>query len=259
MRILLTNDDGINAPGLIALADELKRVGELLIVAPERERSGSGHAITHDAPLRVKEVRLNHVLLGYATTGTTVDAVKLGLEVLSKARIDWIVSGINAGGNIGIDLFYSGTVSGAIEGTINGYPAMAFSLYRGNQDRQNLRFRGAAQIAREIFEAVVERGLPRWTCLNVNIPNLERDAIAGIEITEQALGHYADAFELRTDPRGFDYYWMKGQRVSPNSKQRDDAQAIEERKVTITPIQIDLTDFDLLERMRRWNLRLSER
>lgn len=257
MKFLLTNDDGIDAPGICALAKELKKLGEVLVVAPEREMSGSGHAFTKRLPLRLRRIHRDGGFFGYATTGTPADSVKLGL-FLAERKIDWVVSGINSGGNLGIDLFYSGTVSGAVEGAIDGFPSIAFSLtaqeslYAGE-----FRYGEAAEIARALLEVLMSRRpLPSRPCLNVNIPNLPRSKIRGIKIAEQALQRYEDYFEVGEDPFGEPYYWLTGAVVDEDHREDSDLTAIKEGFITITPLRIDLTDRELLEQLRRWDLRL---
>lgn len=260
MKFLLTNDDGIAAPGLSALAEELAKLGEVLVVAPEQERSGSGHAFTRHSPLRLHRFHKDGKLLGYATTGTPADSVKMGL-FLAARQVDWVISGINRGGNLGVDLFYSGTVSGAIEGAIDGFPSIAFSLatreyhYPGEP-----RFADAAVIARELLgELISYRSTLSRLCLNVNIPNLPREQITGVKITAQALQRYEDEFAVGEDPFGEPYYWLSGGAVDEDHREDSDLAAIRAGQITITPIRIDLTDRELLKEMERWELRLSRR
>jgi len=256
MRFLLTNDDGIDAPGLSALAERLERLGEVLVVAPEREMSGSGHAFTKRYPLRLRRIHRDGRFFGYATTGTPADSVKLGL-FLAERQVDWVVSGINDGGNLGVDLFYSGTVSGALEGAIDGFPSIAFSLttqedlYPGEP-----RFVEAAEIACTLLERLIERGLPPRACLNVNIPNLPPAEIQGIRVTEQALQRYEDYFEVGEDPFGERYWWLTGAAVDEDHREDSDLAMIKEGFITVTPLRIDLTDRELLEQLRGWKLRI---
>jgi 5'-nucleotidase len=270
MRFLLTNDDGIDAPGIYALAKELKKMGEVLVVAPEREMSGSGHAFTKRNPLRLRPFHKDGEFFGYATTGTPTDSVKLGL-FLAKRKVDWVISGINDGGNLGVDLFYSGTVSGAIEGAIDGFPSIAFSLTtQGSLYPSEPRYEEAAEIARELLERIqpqvsnlkssksfknLDLQFPSRLCLNVNIPNLPRDKIQGIKVAEQALQRYEDYFDVGEDPFGEPYYWLTGAVVDEDHCEDSDLAMIKEGFITITPLRIDLTDRELLERMRRWELK----
>jgi len=255
VKFLLTNDDGIDAPGLYALAKELKGLGEVLVVAPEREMSGSGHGFTKRLPLRLRPIHRDGGLFGYATTGTPADSVKLGL-FLAERKVDWVISGINDGGNLGVDLFYSGTVSGAVEGAIDGFPSIAFSLttqeglYPGEP-----RWGEAAGLARALLEMVMSRRpLPSRLCLNVNIPNLPRGKIRGIRVVAQALQRYEDYFEVGEDPFGERYWWLTGAVVDEDHREDSDRAQIREGFITITPLRIDLTDRGLLERLREWKL-----
>ncbi|MGQ9478236.1 MAG: 5'/3'-nucleotidase SurE [Candidatus Bipolaricaulia bacterium] len=263
MRFLLTNDDGIDAPGLSALAEELAKLGEVLVVAPEREMSGSGHAFTKRFPLRLRRVYKDGQPFGYATSGTPADSVKLGLFLVER-EVDWVVSGINNGPNLGIDLFYSGTVSGALEGAIDGFPAIAFSLAiqagSGQRpDQSRARFVEAAAIARTLLEGLIERGpaLARArVCLNVNIPDLPRERIVGVKLTAQGLQRYDDHFLRGEDPFGEPYYWLTGAIVDEDHREDSDLAASKEGWITLTPLRIDLTDHELLKEMRQWGLRL---
>jgi len=256
MRFLLTNDDGIDAPGISALAGELRELGEVLVVAPEREMSGSGHAFTRRSPLRLRRVHRDGEFFGYATTGTPADSVKLGLY-LANRQVDWVISGLNGGRNAGVDVFYSGTVSGALEGAIDGFPAVAFSLdlqdYRGEP-----RYGEAAVLARELLQGFIayREELPGRICLNVNIPNIAREKIRGLKITRQALQRYEDYFEVGEDPFGEPYYWLTGAAVDEDHREESDLAWVREGFITITPLRIDLTAGELLERMQRWELKL---
>lgn len=263
MRFLLTNDDGIEAPGLAALAEELEKLGEVLIVAPEKEMSGSSHAFTKRWPLRLRRVYRDGRAFGYATTGTPADSVKLGL-FLAERKVDWVVSGINDGPNLGIDLFYSGTVSGAIEGAIDGFPAVAFSLAgasRGSSDpaRAHSRFAEAAAIARTLLEGLLEHRpalAGARVCLNVNIPDLPRARIKGVKLATQGLQRYDDSFLRGEDPSGEPYYWLTGAVVDEDHRADSDLAASREGWITVTPLRLDLTDRELLEEMRKWELEL---
>lgn len=257
MKFLLTNDDGIDAPGIWALAQELHKLGQVLVVAPEREMSGSGHGFTKRVPLRLRPLHKDGEFFGYATTGTPADSVKLGL-FLAQRKVDWVVSGINGGPNLGIDLFYSGTVSGAIEGAIDGFSSIAFSLTcKGSLYSGKPRFRMAAALARELLEELINwRPSPSRFCLNVNIPDLPRERIKGTKFTEQTLQRYEDYFQVGEDPFGETYYWLTGAAVNEDHRQDSDLVASEEGLITITPLRIDLTDHHLLEQMRQWDLKL---
>ncbi len=256
MRFLLTNDDGIDAPGLAALAEELAKLGEVLVVAPEKEMSGSGHAFTKRFPLRLRRVYKDGRAFGYATSGTPADSVKLGLFLVER-EVDWVVSGINNGPNLGIDLFYSGTVSGALEGAIDGFPAIAFSLATRAQAQAQAQFPEAARIASKLLEGLLEHGpaLAR-VCLNVNIPDLPWERIKGIKLAAQGLQRYDDRFLRGEDPFGEPYYWLTGAIVDEDHREDSDLVASKEGWITLTPLRIDLTDHELLKEIRQWELRL---
>ena len=266
MQILLTNDDGINAIGIHTLAEELCQIGEVLIAAPSSERSGASHSFTYRTPTRVRPVDKLGEFFGYAVDGMPVDCVKLGLH-LSKKKIDWVISGMNAGANLGIDVFYSGTVQAAIEGTLNGYPSVAFSLadWEGTQED----FHTAARVAKDLFARFIDREIPAGLCINVNIPKLPRNKIRGIEVTQQAYHRDMDKYDLEHQHDGAKDYmlefgervqspkdgWLLGDQPSRNGF-RTDLEAIRDHKIAITPMRVDLTHTRALEEFSQWNLKL---
>lgn len=255
-KILVTNDDGIYSPGIESLACSLEELGSVTVVAPEREMSGSGHGFTKRHPLRMKKVIRNGVFFGYSTNGTPADSVKLGL-FKSQGEMDWIVSGINRGGNLGIDVFYSGTVAGALEGAIDGYPSAAFSLVPTGREKQvGFRYSMAAQIAAKLLCEFMGKKIPRGVCLNVNIPNLEKERIKGVAVTSQARQSYADLFELREDPFGEQYFWLTGKMTNGDPDPRSDLSKIKRDYITVTPLTCDLTHFEMLEGIKKWNLQI---
>lgn len=255
-RILVTNDDGIYSTGIDHLAQALREIGEVIVVAPEGERSGSGHSFTKRLPLRKKRVKRNGNFFGYSTSGTPADSVKLGLFE-SKGKVDWVVSGINSGGNLGIDVFYSGTVGGALEGAIDGYPSAAFSLVPcGKTSPENLKYSVASRIVRDLLKEFMQKGVPPGICLNVNIPNLKREEIKGVAITPQARQRYQDTFELREDPFGQKYYWLTGKIDRGNQAPDSDLIMIRKKFITITPLSTDLTHNKMLEGLKEWNLQI---
>lgn len=247
MKILLTNDDGIHAPGLQALWQALHLDYELLIVAPEAEMSAVGHAITLTSPLRVQEVRKNGVFYGYAVTGTPADCVKIAIQELLEAPPDIILSGINLGANVGVNILYSGTVSAATEGAFLGFPAAAISLATKRKDAD---FYFAAEFSKEIIRMITESGLSQGTALNVNVPALPPEHIAGIHFTRQGTARFEERFERRTDPRGNVYYWLAGETPIENGYPETDSSSLKENRITITPIQYDLTCEHELKRFR---------
>ncbi len=250
MRILLTNDDGINAPGILALKQALDSLGEVTVVAPERPRSASGHAITLHKPLRLEKVSLLDGSIGWATNGTPSDCVTLGLDVVLDGKADLVFSGINAGPNLGWDLTYSGTVSAAMEGAILGIPSAAISVAgeRGPYD-----FNAAAGFATKLASSILEYGLERWTLLNVNVPAVPKDEIRGVAITHQGRRQYVDRIDSRMDPFGRPYYWLCGSLHEDVPDPGSDVHAVLEGYISVTPVHLDLTATHLLESLKTWS------
>ena len=246
MKVLLTNDDGIHAPGLFALYQELKKDFDLDIVAPETEMSAVGHAITLTSPLRVQIINKNGTFYGYGVTGTPADCVKIAVQELLKAPPDVILSGINLGANVGVNVLYSGTVSAANEGAFFGIKSAAISL----NTRQNPDFGFAAKFSREIIKFMTGQGLTQGTALNVNIPAVPEDRIDGVAITRQGVSRFREKFERRVDPRGNIYYWLSGETPVEEEDPEADASALKARMITITPINYDLTCREEIERLK---------
>lgn len=249
MKILLTNDDGINAPGLQALYKELINLGEVTVVAPDSEKSAVGHAITLSDPLRVFDFYKNDKFFGYAVNGTPADCVKLAYWAL-KVRPDIVISGINLGPNTGINILYSGTVSAATEGMFLDVPSMAVSL----TTFQNPDFGFAAKFTRKFAQIVYKKGLPKGTLLNVNIPAVTEKEIQGIVITKQGHANYQEDFDKRMDPHGRIYYWLTGTKVELEETEDVDDRAILNNKISITPVQFDLTNYELLNELKNWDI-----
>jgi len=245
MKILLTNDDGILADGLIALYEELKGDFELSIVAPETEMSAVGHAITLSKPLRVRRFKRNGIFLGYGVSGTPADCVKIGVQEILQQKPDMILSGINLGSNVGINLLYSGTVSAATEGAFLGIPSVAISLNTKNDPD----FGFPARFSRRMIQFVKENGLKEGKALNVNIPAIPEDQIKGISVTTQDLVRHRDRYEKRNDPRGNVYYWLATETPVKESIPNTDLMALKENRITITPISFDLTDVKEVKRL----------
>jgi 5'-nucleotidase len=245
MRILLTNDDGILAEGLIALYEELEGDFELSVVAPETEMSAVGHAITLSNPLRVRECKRNGVFFGYGVSGTPADCVKIAVQEILKQRPDIILSGINLGSNVGINILYSGTASAATEGAFLGFPSVAISL----NTKTDTDFSFPARFSRRIIRFVMDNGLREGTALNVNIPALPEDQIKGISFTTQDLIRQRDTYEKRKDPRGNSYYWLASETPVEESVSNTDLRALMENRITITPITFDLTDLEEVKRL----------
>jgi len=246
MKILLTNDDGIHAPGLFALYQALRTDHDLYVVAPESEMSAVGHAITLTSPLRVQEVYKNGSFFGYAVTGTPADCVKIAIQELFEGPPDIILSGINLGANVGVNILYSGTVSAATEGAFLGVRSAAISL----NTLQNPDFEFAAQFSKKIIRVLRESGLKSGTALNVNIPALPTEKIMGVCFTKQGTSRFKEHFERRSDPRGNVYYWLSGEIPVENGNSDTDARALKDNMITITPIHYDLTCEKELNRLK---------
>lgn len=246
-HILLTNDDGIFAEGISVLRAALEEVGEVTVVAPERPRSATGHAITLHKPLRAELVRMPWGGEGFATNGTPSDCVVLGIFSLMP-RCDLVVSGINLGPNLGEDLTYSGTVSAAMEGTICGKSAIAVSL----ADYEAPDYRPAARFMAGLARQVIARGLPPDILLNVNVPNLPEDELGAPVITRQGRRRYDGRVERRVDPRGRAYYWLGGEIIEDDAGEGSDGAAVMAGKISITPLHLNLTAVDFARDLAHW-------
>lgn len=247
MRILLTNDDGIYARGLAALYEALKQEADCLIVAPEIEQSAVGHAITLFRPLMVRSATKGGSFLGYAVCGTPADCVKIGIKELASEIPDMVVSGINRGANCGNNLIYSGTVSAATEAAMMGVTSLAVSL----DTHQEADFSFAGRIALKMMRFIKENEGMAGGAFNVNVPCLPEDQIRGITVVRQGRGRIIETFEKRVDPRGNIYYWMSGEKVAGGENIDTDSGALAADFVTVTPIQYDLTRYDLLEPLKK--------
>ena len=252
MRILLSNDDGIQSPGLHTLIKALRGWGEIWVVAPDREQSAVGHAITLSDPIRLFPWELEGADHTWAISGFPADCVKLALTELMPERPDIVISGINRGENTGISVIYSGTVSAATEGTINDIPSMAVSL----ASFTSKKFETAGKIARHMAELVMERGLPPDTFLNVNVPDLPLEEIKGVRVARQGRARFQETFLKRADPRGRTYYWMDGDKV-PLVETDTDGAALHEGFVTVTPIRLDFTHYEYMKNLETWPLELK--
>lgn len=252
MRVLITNDDGIGSPGLAALVRAFEPVAEVFAVAPEHERSATGHAITLHKPLRAAPAGIpGSGVRAWSTNGTPADCVALGMLDLLEGRPDVVVSGINVGPNIGRDLTYSGTVSGAMEGAIFHVPSIAVSIGAFRSPM----FAVAAEFAVVLARSLLSHGLPEDTLLNVNVPNLPREQIKGVAITRQGTKRYVSRLEKRTDPRGRTYYWLTGEPAPQPDEVGTDSWALAQGQISVTPIGLDLTSARLRAMLEAWNLR----
>jgi 5'-nucleotidase len=251
MKILLTNDDGIFAPGLRALRTELKKLGEVLTVAPASEQSAAGHSITLLVPLLVQEVLDDdRQRLGWAVEGKPADCVKLALQELLPWTPDLVVSGINAGSNAGINVLYSGTVAAAVEAAFYNHTSIAVSLEYTKPSP--LDFPQAATIARGVIEQIIARAPKPGTLLNVNIPSLEKGPARGVRVAPQNVLSYSEQFDKRVDPRGRVYYWNIPGLPDGDPHPESDEYALNDGYVTVTPLQFNLTRYDLMGEMSQW-------
>ena len=248
--ILLTNDDGIYAQGILAAWQELRKLGDVEVVAPDAERSAVGHAITLLLPLRTKEVVRRNARFGYAVNGMPADCVKIAVKAILPRPPDLVVSGINLGSNTGTNVIYSGTVSAATEARILGIPSIAVSLATFTHPD----FAYAAKFTRKLAAAVIAHGLPDKTLLNVNIPNLPEEKIKGVAITRQGESRVEERFEKRTDPRNQTYYWLDGTFRLQEPKNEADAAMVSDGYVSITPVQYDLTAYAAIDTLKDWKL-----
>ena len=248
MKILISNDDGIDSPGIFALARELKKIGDVTVIAPRTEQSAVGHAITMKFPLRISEHFINGEFFGYAIDGTPADCIKIGIRNILKEKPDIVLSGINLGSNAAINIIYSGTVSAAREAAIMDVPALAISLT--SHDARYFDY--AAKLSAQLTMLVAENKLVNGTLLNVNVPDVPEEQIAGILLTQQGKSKWDDVYEERKDPYGKNYYWLTGNMVQMDTSLETDLVAIKNNYVSVTPIHFDLTDYKTYEKMKTW-------
>jgi len=251
-HILVTNDDGVLAPGLLALVQEMRRLGKVSVLAPDRNWSGGGHVKTLDRALRVKEVRLADGAQAFASDGAPSDCVALATLGFFKEKIDLVVSGINAGANLGHDVTYSGTVTAAMEAVIAGVPGIAVSLETLDGHLGDIDFGPAARAVAKIVHQVIENGLAHEILLNVNVPFLPDEKIRGIALTRQGLRVYHSRLDERTDPRNKPYYWIGGDAPTGVPERGTDVGALAEGFVSVTPLQLDLTAYRALTDLNTW-------
>ncbi len=247
MRILLTNDDGINGQGLAALKRAVEGLGDVTVVAPDTERSGVGHSITLIQPLRIRKVYHGDAFFGYGVNGAPADCVKLACSQILDEPPDLLLSGINLGANAAINILYSGTVAAAVEGAMLGVPSVALSL----AETERPDFAEAGAIVRGLLDRLLAGGLPERCLLNVNIPGLPRDAVRGVRVTHQSRTGYNDFYEKRVDPWGRTYYWITGELQQHYENEPDsDLRVLREGFVSITPLQYDLTCYDTIPSLK---------
>jgi len=250
--ILVTNDDGITAPGIKALVEVMKTLGDVVVVAPDKAQSGMGHAITINNTLRINKTKIYGVMQEYSCSGTPVDCVKFAISKIMHRKPDLCVSGINHGANMSINVIYSGTMSAAVEGGIESIPSIGFSLCDFAIDAD---FEPSKKIVKTITQKVLENGLPLGVCLNVNIPKLKYELIKGIKICRQARANWVEEIDERTDPSGHPYYWLTGKLENYDEGKKDtDIWALKNNYVSVVPTQFDLTAHDAIEGITKWKM-----
>jgi len=248
VTILVTNDDGINSEGIRVLADAMGEIGEVFVVAPDRQRSAVGLSITLDQPLRVDRLSDRK----FSVNGMPTDCVELAIHKLMKTPPDLVVSGINDGQNLGYDIYHSGTVGAAITGTMFSIPSIAISIALSDEFHNKIWYETAANIATKVAKSVIENTIPYGTLLNVNVPNLPILEIKGIEITRHCNATYDIEIHNRKDPRGKEYFWVGGVFQICGDHTNTDLEALSNNKVSITPLHLDLTDYDMMKKMSNW-------
>lgn len=244
--ILITNDDGVTAPGIRSLVEAVQDLGKVIVVAPDSPQSGMGHAVTIGEPLRLHPVKIFGEIEAWESSGTPVDCVKLARDIILKRTPDICLSGINHGANHSINVIYSGTMSAAMEAAIEGVPSIGFSLldYRYDAD-----FSIAKEVARTLTKKILANPLPKHSLLNVNIPNVEQADYKGLKICRQAHAKWEEEFDKRIDPRGKEYYWMTGKFVNMDEGEGTDVQALAEGYTSVVPVRFDLTDTIIKEKL----------
>ena len=249
--ILVTNDDGIAAPGIRTLVEVMKELGDVVVVAPDKPQSGMGHAITINSTLRIHKVNIHDALDEYSCTGTPVDCVKFAVNKILPRKPDLCVSGINHGSNMSINVIYSGTMSAAVEGAIEDIPSIGFSLCNYSNDAD---FTAAKKMVKIISQNVLKQGLPSGVCLNVNIPSKPFSELKGIKVCRQTRANWIEELAERKDPSGNTYYWLTGvfRNFEPD-KQDTDVWAIENNYVSVVPVQFDMTAHHAIATLQKWN------
>ncbi len=250
--ILVTNDDGISAPGIRTLISVMNEIGNVVVVAPDSPQSAMGHAITINSTLQCHKIKIdNGPQIEYSCSGTPADCVKLGINEILKKKPDLCVSGINHGSNSSINVIYSGTMSAAIEASIEGVPAIGFSLldYSWKADFSEIK-----NIIKNITLKSLSNGIPKGTALNVNFPKRKEKAIKGIKICNQANAYWIEKFDKRINPQGREYYWLTGEFINNDKSIESDEWALNNGFVSIVPVKFDLTNHEVIEKIKSWNL-----
>lgn len=248
--ILVTNDDGITAPGIRTLISVMNTIGDVIVVAPDSPRSAMGHAITINSTLHCNSIKIdNGPQKEYCCSGTPADCVKLGINEVLKRRPDICVSGVNHGSNSSINVIYSGTVSAALEASIEGIPAIGFSLldYRWDANFEILK-----DDIKRITKTALREGIPNGNALNVNFPKLKQSEIKGIKICRQAKAYWVEKFDKRKNPQGKEYYWLTGEFINKDLENDTDEWALKNGYISIVPVKFDMTDYNNIKRIKNW-------
>jgi 5'-nucleotidase len=256
LHFLLSNDDGVESQGLMTLANELKKIAHVTVVAPEREQSTMGHALTLHKPVRLYHIRSEKNLDIYALSGTPADCVCMGLRKVLKDKPDAIISGINRGLNLGNDVFYSGTVAAAREGALLNIPSIAASMdfHFEPGTHQVAHFDDAAIFLKDLVLKTVKEGIPHRSLLNVNFPNLPLSKVKGVKVARQGFRIYSGEVVERKDHRKKNYYWLGGKYAGFEPIESSDCVAVDQGYIAVTPLRIDITQYDFLENLEKWHL-----
>lgn len=250
LKVLISNDDGIHANGIQTLIEKLSQIYEVYVAAPDRERSATGHALTLHKPIAIEEIELKFpVVKAYSISGTPSDCVKLAANALFPGvKFDVVLSGINHGPNLGSDVLYSGTVSAALEGAIQGYPSIATSLVNGFEKLAD--FNHGAEFIANFLPKIMDVGIPPKSILNINIPAVSLQHMTGVKVTDLGTRMYTDSYERRVDPRGRTYYWLAGEIIDTTEAETSDVEAIRNNMVSISPVHYNLTNFNVLPHLQ---------
>jgi len=249
--ILITNDDGVFAPGIRKLIEIARTMGKVVVVAPDSAMSGMSHAITVKDPLRLRKIAEEENYVEYSCNGTPVDSMKLGEKIVVTDKPDIVLSGINHGSNASVNIVYSGTMAAAMEANIDGIPAIGFSLLDYSHDAD---FSGVDDVVRTIILNVLENGLPEGVCLNVNIPAVKKEEIKGIKVCRQSKGRWEEEFDARKDPHSRDYYWLTGYFKNGDTDKDTDSWALANNFVSVVPVHFDLTAHKAISSIKKWKM-----
>ena len=252
--ILVTNDDGIFAPGIKKLIEIARRLGKVVVVAPESPMSGMSHAITVKIPLRLRKIAEDKDYVEYSCNGTPVDSVKLGEKIVVRGKPDLVLSGINHGSNASVNIVYSGTMAAVMEANIDGIPAIGFSLLDYSHQAD---FAAVDSYIESIIRNVLENGLPDGVCLNVNIPAVQKSEIKGIKVCRQAKGRWDESFDERTDPHNRDYYWLTGMFKNGDTAKDTDSWALANNYISVVPVHYDLTAHHAISHIKKWKMNVK--